>query len=64
MKRTIFTVVTLLLVVVAVAQEKAFTIALDKISSEAIAVTITISFAGVVRWIEKRVMKRRLKKEG
>jgi hypothetical protein len=45
------------------AQNKVIDIAIESISREAIVFTCTISFAGIVRWFEKKALKKKFEKE-
>jgi hypothetical protein len=49
--------------VVGMAQTKAVEVAVTELSTEAITFTITVTVAGIVRWFEKRKLKKQIENE-
>lgn len=63
MKKQILFLAFSFFTIVAFGQDKPIDIDITSISKEAIVVSITLSFAAIVRWFEKRKMKRDFKKQ-
>lgn len=59
MKKFLLFMLFAAIVAVTFGQDKVITVEVESISKEAITVAVTLSFAAVVRWFEKRFLKKK-----